>query len=134
MADVDIYTVRYCPYCQDAKDLLSRKGVSFHEIDVTGKRDVRKQMIQRAHGREAQFFRAGFSRFENRRQNSRVMAIRQGEQYGRLPVGTGALDFRIGGWEPHFDCLHSLGMGRLGFFGLLAVVQPDRKGDRGLAG
>ena len=51
MADVDIYTVRYCPYCQDAKDLLSRKGVSFHEIDVTGKRDVRTEMIQRAHGR-----------------------------------------------------------------------------------
>jgi len=36
---------------QDAKDLLSRKGVKFHEIDVTGKRDVRKEMIQRAHGR-----------------------------------------------------------------------------------
>jgi len=51
MAKIDIYTVRYCPYCQDAKDLLSRKGVSYHEIDVTGKRDVRKQMIQRANGR-----------------------------------------------------------------------------------
>jgi glutaredoxin 3 len=25
--------------------------VSYHEIDVTGKRDVRKQMIQRANGR-----------------------------------------------------------------------------------
>jgi glutaredoxin 3 len=51
MANIDIYTVRYCPYCQDAKELLSRKGVSYHEIDVTGKRDVRKQMIQRANGR-----------------------------------------------------------------------------------
>jgi glutaredoxin 3 len=51
MAKIDIYTVRYCPYCQDAKDLLSSKGVSYNEIDVTGKRDVRKQMIQRAHGR-----------------------------------------------------------------------------------
>jgi glutaredoxin 3 len=51
MAKIDIYTVRYCPYCQDAKDLLSRKGVSYHEIDVTGKRDVRKEMIQRAKGR-----------------------------------------------------------------------------------
>jgi len=51
MADIDIYTVRYCPYCQDAKDLLSRKGASFHEIDVTGKRNIRKEMIQRAHGR-----------------------------------------------------------------------------------
>jgi len=51
MANIDIYTVRYCPYCQDAKELLSRKGVSYHEIDVTGKRDVRKEMIQRASGR-----------------------------------------------------------------------------------
>jgi glutaredoxin 3 len=51
MAKIDIYTVRYCPYCQDAKELLLRKGVSYHEIDVTGKRDVRKEMIQRAHGR-----------------------------------------------------------------------------------
>ena len=51
MANIDIYTVRYCPYCQDAKELLSRKGVSYHEIDVTGKRDVCKEMIQRANGR-----------------------------------------------------------------------------------
>ena len=51
MAKIDIYTVQYCPYCQDAKELLSRKGVSYHEIDVTGKRDVRKEMIKRANGR-----------------------------------------------------------------------------------
>ena len=51
MAAIDIYTVRYCPYCQDAKELLARKGVAFHEIDVTGRRDVRKEMVGRAHGR-----------------------------------------------------------------------------------
>jgi len=51
MAKIDIYTVQYCPFCQDAKELLSRKGASYHEIDVTGKRDVRKEMIQRASGR-----------------------------------------------------------------------------------
>jgi glutaredoxin 3 len=51
MAVVDIYTIRYCPYCQDAKDLLSRKGVSFHEIDASENRDLRKQMIERAGGR-----------------------------------------------------------------------------------
>jgi len=50
MAAIEIYTIRYCPYCQDAKELLSRKGVSFHEIDVTGNRDRRKEMIQRANG------------------------------------------------------------------------------------
>jgi len=51
MAAVDIYTIRYCPYCQDAKDLLSRKGVSFHEIDASGNRELRKQMVERTGGR-----------------------------------------------------------------------------------
>jgi len=51
MPPIDIYTVRYCPYCEEAKELLSRKGVSFHEIDVTGNRDIRKEMIARANGR-----------------------------------------------------------------------------------
>jgi glutaredoxin 3 len=51
MAAVDIYTILYCPYCADAKELLSSKGVSFHEIDATGNREVRKQMIERANGR-----------------------------------------------------------------------------------
>jgi glutaredoxin 3 len=51
MAAIDIYTIRYCPYCLDAKELLSRKGVSFHEIDVSADRDKRKEMIERANGR-----------------------------------------------------------------------------------
>jgi glutaredoxin 3 len=50
MAAVDIYTIRYCPYCQDAKELLSRKGVSFHEIDVSADRDKRTEMIERSNG------------------------------------------------------------------------------------
>jgi glutaredoxin 3 len=51
MDAVDIYTIHYCPYCQDAKELLSRKGVVFHEIDATGNREIRKQMVARANGR-----------------------------------------------------------------------------------
>jgi len=51
MAPVDIYTIRYCPYCAEAKELLSRKGIIFHEIDVTGNREVRKEMLRRANGR-----------------------------------------------------------------------------------
>ena len=51
MADIDIYTIRYCPYCADAKELLTRKGVGFHEIDASGNRDMRKEMIARANGR-----------------------------------------------------------------------------------
>jgi glutaredoxin 3 len=51
MATIDIYTIHYCPYCHDAKELLSRKGVDFHEIDVSANRDVRKEMMQRSNGR-----------------------------------------------------------------------------------
>lgn len=48
---VDIYTIPYCPFCLDAKELLSSKGVPFHEIDASRDRQVRRQMIERANGR-----------------------------------------------------------------------------------
>jgi glutaredoxin 3 len=51
MAPIDIYTIHYCPYCQEAKELLTRKGVSFREIDGTGNREVRQAMIERTNGR-----------------------------------------------------------------------------------
>jgi glutaredoxin 3 len=51
MAQIDIYTTRYCPYCIRAKALLNRKGAAFNEIDVSGDAALREQMIQRANGR-----------------------------------------------------------------------------------
>ena len=48
---VDIYTIPYCPFCLDAKELLAGKGVAFHEIDASRDRQIRKQMIERAGGR-----------------------------------------------------------------------------------
>ena len=51
MSHVEIYTTRYCPYCHAAKRLLSRKGVEFTEIDVSGDRKGRSDMVARAHGR-----------------------------------------------------------------------------------
>ncbi len=51
MAAIDIYTIPYCPFCQDAKELLSSKGVAFHEIDTSRDRQIRRQMIERANGR-----------------------------------------------------------------------------------
>jgi glutaredoxin 3 len=48
---IEIYTTRYCGYCQSAKALLTRKGLMFSEIDVTGDHEGRSQMIQRANGR-----------------------------------------------------------------------------------
>jgi glutaredoxin 3 len=51
MAEVEIYTTRFCPYCHAAKALLSRKGISFKEIDVTMDREGRRKMTERAQGR-----------------------------------------------------------------------------------
>jgi glutaredoxin 3 len=51
MVAIDIYTIRYCPYCFDAKELLTRKGVNFNEIDATGNTEIRREMMQRANGR-----------------------------------------------------------------------------------
>jgi glutaredoxin 3 len=51
MALVEIYTTRYCPYCQAAKALLARKGVVFSEIDVGRDWERREEMVQRANGR-----------------------------------------------------------------------------------
>jgi glutaredoxin 3 len=50
MTSVEIYTREFCQYCQWAKELLSRKGVNFREIDVTGNRQMREEMIQRSNG------------------------------------------------------------------------------------
>jgi len=51
MTSVEIYTRKYCSYCHFAKELLSRKGMNFREIDVTTDRAMRQQMIERADGR-----------------------------------------------------------------------------------
>jgi len=50
MTSVEIYTQKYCPYCHWAKELLTRKGVDFREIDVTADRTMRDEMVERANG------------------------------------------------------------------------------------
>lgn len=50
MKPVTLYTSPLCGYCHAAKRLLSTKGVSFTEIDVSGDRDRRAEMVQRAKG------------------------------------------------------------------------------------
>ena len=36
MAEIEIYTQDWCPYCVRAKTLLTQKGVTFREIDAPG--------------------------------------------------------------------------------------------------
>ena len=51
MATVEIYTKAFCPYCTRAMRLLTSKGVSPDEIDITMGGSRRAEMIERASGR-----------------------------------------------------------------------------------
>ena len=51
MAKIEIYTKMTCGYCFRAKHLLSSKGVSFDETDITLGGPGREEMIQRSGGR-----------------------------------------------------------------------------------
>ena len=51
MAQVELYTTMWCPYCARAKALLERKGVAYTEIDIMQEPNRRPEMIQRAGGR-----------------------------------------------------------------------------------
>lgn len=51
MAQVEIYTKAWCPYCVRAKQLLASKGVEPTEFDITLDGGKRAEMIQRAQGR-----------------------------------------------------------------------------------
>lgn len=48
MADVQIYTTRFCPFCIRAKQLLDRKSVSYSEISVDGRPELRSEMSSRS--------------------------------------------------------------------------------------
>lgn len=51
MKTVEIYTSPLCGFCHAAKRLLSTKGVSFSEIDVSRDPELRQAMMARANGR-----------------------------------------------------------------------------------
>ena len=50
MANVTIYTRKFCGFCTAAKRLLEKKGVAYVEHDATLKPELRREMIQRSHG------------------------------------------------------------------------------------
>jgi glutaredoxin 3 len=50
MTHITVYTTPYCPYCLQAKALLTRKGATFEEIDVSRSPAEREAMIKRANG------------------------------------------------------------------------------------
>ena len=51
MAQVEIYTKAWCPYCTRAMQLLSSKGITPTEHDITLGGAKRIEMLDRANGR-----------------------------------------------------------------------------------
>ena len=51
MAQVEIYSTLFCPYCARAKSLLGKKGVEYVNIDVMEEPARRDEMVSRAGGR-----------------------------------------------------------------------------------
>ena len=51
MAQVEVYSTLFCPYCARAKSLLSKKGVEYVNIDVMEDSSKRDEMVKRAGGR-----------------------------------------------------------------------------------
>jgi glutaredoxin 3 len=43
-----IYTKDYCPYCTQAKNLLSSLGASYQEIDVTNNQELLREIAQKS--------------------------------------------------------------------------------------
>ena len=52
MQDVVIYTKSWCGYCTRAKELLTRKGVPFREVEISDDEALRDEMITRAGGKQ----------------------------------------------------------------------------------
>ena len=50
MAEVVIYTRDFCYYSDAARELLTRKSVAFKEINATGNRTLRAEMVEKANG------------------------------------------------------------------------------------
>ena len=50
MAQVEIYSSMFCPFCTRAKHSLTQKGIEFIEIDVDTSPGRRNEMLERANG------------------------------------------------------------------------------------
>ena len=48
MSQIVMYSSQFCPYCQRARQLLDRKGLSYQLISVDGDPQQRQQMTQKS--------------------------------------------------------------------------------------
>ena len=50
MKNIIVYTGPFCNFCEAAKRLLKRNGLSFSEIDVSSGEKIREEMIKKSNG------------------------------------------------------------------------------------
>jgi glutaredoxin 3 len=46
MQEIKLYSTNYCPYCQQAKRLLTQQNLKFEEISLEGQDDLRRQLSE----------------------------------------------------------------------------------------
>jgi glutaredoxin 3 len=51
MARVTVYSTSMCPFCVQAKRLLTERAIPYDEIDVGDDAELRAQMVERAGGK-----------------------------------------------------------------------------------
>ena len=50
MKNIVVYTGPFCNFCDAAKRLLQRNGLSFDEIDISSGENIREEMIKKTSG------------------------------------------------------------------------------------
>ncbi|MCF6226717.1 MAG: glutaredoxin 3 [Xanthomonadales bacterium] len=50
MAEIEMYTKGFCPYCIAAKCLLKKKSLAFKEVPIDRNPGLRAEMIERSGG------------------------------------------------------------------------------------
>ena len=50
MKNIIVYTGPFCNFCDAAKRLLKRNGLSFSEIDVSAGEKIKEEMIKKSNG------------------------------------------------------------------------------------
>jgi len=50
-ARVRVFSTTYCGWCRRAEELLTRQGIPFEKIDVTGDDEARAALVENAGGR-----------------------------------------------------------------------------------
>ena len=50
MKNIIVYTGPFCNFCDAAKRLLKRNGLSFSEIDVSSGERIKEEMIKKSNG------------------------------------------------------------------------------------